>query len=205
VVNAVTGDETRYAATRPPQGERIAVIGAGPAGLTYAYLVAEGNRVTVFEQETTAGGAFRRIGKAPLFQEVTAKQASFDRYVESMIAACMHRGVIFLFGVNVIREPEPLASYDRIVIATGARYPLGLTRLINLLLRHGLAGWPVLRRIFAGTAFRNWLYHRARRGTGDANRRVARATQKTVVIGDAIKPGKSRAAIVSAFEAALLS
>ena len=205
VVNAVAGDETRYAATRPPQGERIAVIGAGPAGLTYAYLVAEGNRVTVFEQETTAGGAFRRIGKAPLFQEVAAKQASFDRYVESMIAACMHRGVIFLFGVDVIREPEPLASYDRIVIATGARYPLGLTRLINLLLRHGLAGWPVLRRIFAGTAFRNWLYHRVRRGTGDASRRVARATQKTVVIGDAIKPGKSRAAIVSAFEAALLS
>src|SRR5205807_4163088 len=36
VVNAAAGDETRFAAAEPPQGERIAVIGAGPAGLTYA-------------------------------------------------------------------------------------------------------------------------------------------------------------------------
>jgi 2,4-dienoyl-CoA reductase-like NADH-dependent reductase (Old Yellow Enzyme family) len=204
VVNAATGDETRYAKGKPPQGERIAVIGAGPAGLTYAHLVAEGNRVTVFERETTAGGSFRRAGKAPLFQDVAPKQASFDRYVENMVAACMHRGVIFLFGVDVIRSPEPLAHYDRIVIATGARYPLGLTALVNLLLREGLANWPLLRRLFSSAAFRNWLYHRARRGTGTANSGVSRPTQKTVVIGDALKAGKSRPAILSAFEAALL-
>ena len=36
---------------KPPQGERIAVIGAGPAGLTYASLVADGNTVTVFEKD----------------------------------------------------------------------------------------------------------------------------------------------------------
>jgi 2,4-dienoyl-CoA reductase-like NADH-dependent reductase (Old Yellow Enzyme family) len=205
VVNAVTGDETRYAAARPPQGERIAVIGGGPAGLSYAHLVADGNRVTVFERENTAGGVFRRVGKTPLFQDVAARQAAFDRYIENMVAACMHRGVIFLYGVDVIRSPEPLANYDRIVIATGARYPLGLTPLVNLLLRHGLAHWPLLRRFFASNAFRNWLYHRARRGTGTANSGVIRPTQKTVVIGDALKAGKSRPAIVSAFEAALLS
>ena len=116
----------------------------------------------------------------------------------------MHKGVIFLYGVDVIATPAPLATYDRIVIATGARYRFGLGRLPNLLLDRGAGRWPVLRRIFAMAAFRNWFYHRARQGTGDEFRRIARPGQKIMVIGDAVKAGKSRPAIASAFEAALL-
>jgi len=205
VVNTIAGDETRFAAARPPQGERIAVIGAGPAGLTYASLVADGNTVTVFERENTPGGAFRYTGRAPQFQEVVAEQDSFDNYIEHMVAACMYKGAIFLYGVDVIRTPEPLATYHRIVIATGARYRFGLGRLPNLLLDWGVGRWAVLRWIFALEAFRDWFYHKARRGTGEASRRVARPRQKIVVIGDALKAGKSRPAIASAFEAALLS
>ncbi len=70
VVNGRAGRETEFVAGKPPSGERIAVIGAGPAGLTYASLVADGNTVTVFEREAVPGGAFRYAGKAPLFQEV---------------------------------------------------------------------------------------------------------------------------------------
>ena len=205
VVNAAAGDETRFAAAKRPQGERIAIVGAGPAGLTYASLVAEGNRVTVFEREATPGGAFRRVGKAPLFQEVAAEQAALDRYVADLVAACMHKGVIFVNGVDVIETPGPLATYDRIVIATGARYRFGLGLLTNLLLDHRAARWPVLRSLFAMAWFRDWLYHSARQSTGEAARRVARPRQKIVLIGDALKPGKSRPAIASAFEAALLS
>src|SRR5260370_33208956 len=90
VGNAAAGDETRFAAAKPPQGERIAIIGAGPAGLTYASLVAGANRVTVFERAATPGGACRRAGKAPLFQEAMAEQASFNRYIRDMGAACMY-------------------------------------------------------------------------------------------------------------------
>ena len=205
VVNAAAGDETRFAAAKPPQGERIAIIGAGPAGLTYASLVAGANRVTVFERDATPGGAFRSAGKAPLFQEVIAEQASFNRYIEDMVAACMYKGVIFLYSVDVIKTPEPLATYDRIVIATGARYRFGLGNLPNLLLDHGVGRWPVVRWIFAMDGFRDWFYHRARRSSGEAARGVARPRQKIVVIGDALKAGKSRPAIASAFEAALLS
>jgi len=205
VVNAMAGDETRFATAKPPQGERIAVIGAGPAGLTYASLVAGANTVTVFEREGAAGGAFRQAGKAPLFQEVIADQTSFDRYIDRMVAACAHKGVVFLYGVDVIETPEPLASFDRIVIATGARYRFGLGRLPALMLDRGAGRWPVLRRIFSMEMFRDWFYHKARQGTGDASRRVARPGQKIVVIGDALKAGKSRPAIASAFEAALLS
>jgi dimethylglycine catabolism A len=205
VVNAAAGDETRFAAAKPPQGERIAIIGAGPAGLTYAALVADTNRVTIFERENAAGGAFRQAGKAPLFQEVAAEQTSFDRYISNMVAACMHKGVTFLYGVDIIKGPGQLATYDRIVIATGAGYRFALGGLPNLLLDHGAARWPVLRWIFTMRRFRHWLYHRARRSTGERARRICRPRQYVVVIGDALKPGKSGPAIASAFEAALLS
>src|SRR5262249_14982890 len=56
VVNAIAARELEFRDAAPPAGERIAVIGAGPAGLTYASLVAAGNAVTVFERATEAGG-----------------------------------------------------------------------------------------------------------------------------------------------------
>ena len=43
VVNGAAGRESLFADPKPPRGERIAVIGAGPAGLTYAALVADDN------------------------------------------------------------------------------------------------------------------------------------------------------------------
>src|SRR5262249_46570514 len=58
VVNAAVGRERTFREAAPIKGERIAVIGAGPAGLTYASLVAGDNAVTVFEREREAGGAF---------------------------------------------------------------------------------------------------------------------------------------------------
>ncbi len=205
VVNGAAGQETRFAAPRPPRGERIAVVGAGPAGLTYAALVAEGNTVTVFERDKTPGGAFRYAGKAPLFQDVVAEQTSFDRYIEGLVAAVTHKGAVILYGVDVIYAPAPLATYDRIVIATGARYRFGLGSLPGRLLDRGVGRWPGLRGIFAMPAFRDWFYHAARRGTGDDYRDIAKPGQKLMVIGDAVKAGKSRPAIASAFEAALLS
>jgi 2,4-dienoyl-CoA reductase-like NADH-dependent reductase (Old Yellow Enzyme family) len=205
VVNAAAGEETRFAASQPPTNERIAVIGAGPAGLTYAVLIAGSNTVTVFERNEAAGGAFRYAGKAPLFQDVAANQASFDRYIEAMVAACRRRGVIIFYDVDPIASPQQLNGYDRIVIATGARYRYGLGRLPNWLLDRGAGKWPGLRQLFSTHAFRNWFYKRARRPTGEDYRRIAGPGQKVMVIGDAARPGKSRPAIASAFEAALLS
>ena len=111
VVNGAAGRETRFLGAAPPQGERIAVIGAGPAGLTYASLVAGDNAVTVFEREQVAGGAFRRAGKAPLFQEVVAAQDSFDRYIARMVAACVHKGVTFRYGIDVAHAAGALAGF----------------------------------------------------------------------------------------------
>src|SRR5207244_2450430 len=80
---------------------------------------------------------------------------------------CVRKGVTFRYGIDIAHAPGELASFDRIVIATGARYRFGLGPLPGLLLDRGAGHWPGLERIFKMPAFRNWFYDRARRATGD--------------------------------------
>jgi 2,4-dienoyl-CoA reductase-like NADH-dependent reductase (Old Yellow Enzyme family) len=204
VVNAAAGRERTFADPSPPRAERIAVIGAGPAGLTYASLVAEANEVTVFEKEARAGGAFRYAGKAPLFQEVAASEASFTRYIDDLAAACSGKGVKFRWRCDVAADPGVLAPFDRVVIATGARYRFGLAPIATKMLDRNVARWPLMSRFFSMPMFRDWFYYRARRGTADRFRQLAKPGQRVVAIGDAVAAGKSKEAIASAFEAALL-
>ena len=204
VVNGAAGRETTFAHPQPPRGERIAVIGAGPAGLTYASLVADGNTVTVFEKAGRAGGSFRYAGEAPLFQEVEANPKSFERYVADMVAACELKGVTFRFANDVQAAPNLLEPFDRIVVATGAAYRYGLGPLATKLLDSGAARWPGIARLMSSPKLRDWFYYRARKATGQKFKKLARPNQTVLIIGDAVRAGKSKPAITSAFEAALL-
>jgi 2,4-dienoyl-CoA reductase-like NADH-dependent reductase (Old Yellow Enzyme family) len=204
VVNGAAGRERLFADPHPPRGERIAVIGSGPAGLTYASLVTEGNAVTVFEKNPRAGGSFRYAGKAPLYQEVEANERSFERYIADMVAACEMKGVVFRFAADVTERPEVLAPFDRIVIASGAEYRFGLGAFTEWLLDRNVARAPGVARLFSSPALRDWFYYRARRATARRFEHLARPGQVVTVIGDAVRAGKSKQAIASAFEAALL-
>jgi 2,4-dienoyl-CoA reductase-like NADH-dependent reductase (Old Yellow Enzyme family) len=203
VVNAAVGRERAFRDAAPVTGERIAVVGAGPAGLTYASLVAEHNAVTVFERARKAGGALRLAGKAPLFQEVEADERAFAAYIDELVRACLQKNVTFRFGVDVRDDADLLAPFDRIVIATGARYRFGLGPVAKFLLSTGLARRAPLRNLLAREGLREWFYFEARRSSDEDIRRLARPGQTVVTIGDARKAGKSKEAIASAFEAAL--
>ena len=202
VVNPTAARELDYSKTPDaPRGRRIAVIGAGPAGLTYAERAAADNHVTVFEREARSGGALRYAGLAPLFQGVVAEQQALDRFIDELERACRGKGVEFRFDAPVHEIADLARDFDRVVVATGAEYRLGIGPLVRSLL---VAGWgksALARRLFRSTRVRNWLYHRARAsavpGLGQTN------GAKVVVIGDAKSPGKTREAIASAYDAAL--
>jgi 2,4-dienoyl-CoA reductase-like NADH-dependent reductase (Old Yellow Enzyme family) len=205
VVNPIAGHELDFADPTPPEGEKICVVGAGPAGLSYASLVADRNNVTVIERAPVPGGAFRYTGKAPLFGEVEAVEGSFEAYVAGLEEACREKSVEFRYGLDVIREPQVLTSYDRVVFATGARYRYGLGRVVPRLLDIGLGKSRLGLRLLSSPRVREWLYYGARRGTGPDVRQLARPDQKVAVIGDAARAGKARDAVDGAFRAALLS
>ena len=205
VVNPIAGHELDFADPTPPEGEEICVVGAGPAGLSYASLVADRNNVTVIERALVPGGAFRYTGKAPLFGEVEAVEGSFEAYVDGLEEACREKSVEFRYGLDVTREPQVLESYDRVVFATGARYRYRLGRVVPRLLDTGLGKSMLGLRLLSSPRARDWLYYGARRGTGPDVRQLARPDQKVTVIGDAAQAGKARDAVDGAFRAALLS
>lgn len=203
LVNPTAGHESELGATAPIRGERIAIIGAGPAGLSFASLIASGNSVTVFERDSAPGGAFRYAGKAPRFQEVAARETPFRKYIADMERGCKDDGVEFRYGVDVLREPDTLASFDRIVIATGASYRFGLGALIPRMLDAGYGHSTLARKLFDRVAVRKWFYYKARRATAPAFGGFARSGRKLIIIGDARRAGTGKEAIADAFRAAL--
>ncbi|MBI4665514.1 MAG: FAD-dependent oxidoreductase [Nitrospinae bacterium] len=103
------------AASYPTLSEKIAVIGAGPAGLTAAYDLAKlGYRVTVFEAEKHGGGMLRYgIPAYRLPREVIDKEIEFVR----------RSGVDIRYGVRIGKDvmlEDLRAEYNAVLIAAGA-------------------------------------------------------------------------------------
>jgi 2,4-dienoyl-CoA reductase-like NADH-dependent reductase (Old Yellow Enzyme family) len=204
VVNPAAARELDYADAAPvASGQRIAVIGAGPAGLSYAALMAKSNRVTVFEKAQRTGGALRYAGLAPRFQNVEARQDALDKFIDSLERSCAEREVQLELGTEVADASELLnRGFDRVVVATGARYRHRLGPLFQFSLDRGWARSVVFRRLFEASSVRDWFYYRAREPALPKLGKLP--ADKVQVIGDAASPGKTRDAVESAFNAALL-
>jgi dimethylglycine catabolism A len=201
LVNPATGRERECDPAALPEGERIAVIGAGPAGLSYASLVAARNDVTVFERTDRPGGALRDAGRAPLFQEVEARAEPLEAFIEELVRDCRELGVTFRYGMDVGADADLLAPFSRVVIATGAGYRFGLGPLARWLLQNGRAARGLLSPLFRSPRVRAWLYYRARR-PAPAPAPPVRPGQSVSAIGDASRAGKALDAIAAAFDLA---
>lgn len=90
----------------PPKTQRVAVVGAGPAGLACAlYLAQKKYSVTVFDKESGWGGSLRRNSRFQEFEEDFKLQ--FD-------------GVETQFDFETeIKCLSELADYDAVYVATG--------------------------------------------------------------------------------------
>lgn len=202
VVNPEAARELAYSNAARLRGSRICVIGAGPAGLSYAERVAQGNSVTVIERDSGPGGALSYAGLAPRFQGVEASQRALDAFVDQLERACRAKGVVFRYNTEVTDLSALARDFDRVVIATGAKYRLGLGRLIVTLLESGWGRSKWTRALFDSPRVKNWFFYRAR---SSARPKLGKLKpENVVVIGDAASPGKTRDAIESAYKAALI-
>ena len=138
--------EEGWVVPRPPArrtGRKVAVVGAGPAGLACAQqLNRSGHTVTVYERDE-AGGGLVRFG-VPEFKIE-------KRLVERRLRQLEEEGVEFRYAVDVgtdVGADELRATHDAVVLATGSRVPRDL---------------PVPGRELDGVHFAmDYLYDRAR-------------------------------------------
>jgi len=204
LVNPVAAHELEYSSLEPViQGERIAVVGAGPAGLSYAALMSPKNQVTVFDKNAEEGGSWSWAAQAPRFQEVKTNPITLQNFARQVRHSAEFHGAQFKMSVDVQSQPHLLEPFDRIVFATGATYRFGIGGWVYVMLMTPLRHLAILDQIFQKDGFKNWFYTKARISPRVDWSQLVGDHQKYHIIGDAKTPGKSDAAIRGAYLLAL--
>jgi len=100
------------------RARHIAVVGAGPAGLSAATVAAQrGHDVTLFESGDAIGGQFRIAMQIPGKEEFAETIRYFGRQLE------LH-GVQLRLGVRATRAQLLADGYDDVIVATGVKVRL---------------------------------------------------------------------------------
>jgi 2,4-dienoyl-CoA reductase (NADPH2) len=113
LVNPRAGREIEFPIGRATQSKRVAVVGAGPAGMAFAINAAErGHRVTLFEADSKVGGQLNMAkvvpGKAEFHEMLRYFRARLDK-----LAVTLH------LGKSVTADDLVKEEFDEVVLATG--------------------------------------------------------------------------------------
>ncbi|MFP3275737.1 MAG: NADPH-dependent 2,4-dienoyl-CoA reductase [Paraburkholderia sp.] len=113
LVNPRAGHEIEFAPTRADPAKRIAVVGAGPAGMAFAINASQrGHRITLFEAAQEPGGQLNMAKVAP-------GKSEFDgllRYFRTMLKKT---GVDVRLGHAASAQELASGGFAEIVLATG--------------------------------------------------------------------------------------
>ena len=111
LVNPRACHETELTIAPAATPKAIAVVGAGPAGLSAALTAAErGHAVTIFDKADELGGQLNMAKQVPGKEEFWG----LVDYYRTMVAKA---GITLRLGA--VAAPEALAEFDEIIIATG--------------------------------------------------------------------------------------
>ena len=115
LVNPRACHETELVYARTSKPRRIAVVGAGPAGLSAATVAAErGHAVTLFDAADQVGGQFKVAMQIPGKEEFAETIRYFTRKLETT-------GVDVRLNCRVTREELLAEGFDEVIVATGVR------------------------------------------------------------------------------------
>ncbi|MEI2701611.1 MAG: NADPH-dependent 2,4-dienoyl-CoA reductase [Baekduia sp.] len=113
LVNPRACHETTLVVSRAAATKRIAVVGAGPAGLATATTLAErGHAVTLYEAGEEIGGQFAIAMRIPGKEEFAESIRYWKRQIEL-------RGIDLRLGTRATADQLAGAGYDEVIVATG--------------------------------------------------------------------------------------